>query len=394
MKVLYITSMVSDKLFDILYSKRLTTGFVGQKYHGLFVKGLSSADDDCEVIALSQPPIGKSFCRFKDVELGIKFRYVPIVSIPLIKQLVYFIYTFIYTLYWCVKNIGEEKVIMSSLMRVYQYPPIWLGSCLFRCKQITIACDVPWMTTVQVTTSKLSVKQRISIWLGKTMCGMFDGYVFLTDTMNDVLNPNKRPFIVVEGFCDQNMANVPNTLENKEGKRIIMYAGGLNHKYGIGNLVEAVKRLEDDSVELWLYGLGDMNSSLRDGSSKNIKFKGPRSNEEVVSAELKASVLINPRPTEDEYTRYSFPSKTLEYMASGTYTMTTRLAGIPSEYFDYCGVIDDYSAEGIAAALRETLKMSASQLHEKGMAAKAFVLENKNNKKQAQRVIVFAHELK
>ena len=74
--------------------------------------------------------------------------------------------------------------------------------------------------------------------------------------------------------------------------------------------------------------------------------------------------------------------------------MTTRLAGIPSEYFDYCGVIDDYSAEGIAAALRETLKMSASQLHEKGMAAKAFVLENKNNKKQAQRVIVFAHELK
>lgn len=394
MKVLYLSSLVSDSLFEDMCQKGLTTDFVGQKYHGLFAKGLAASPDKCQVTALSQPPISKSFFRLKDNEDGIQFRYVPIVALPVIKQLVYFIYTFCYTLYWCLKNIGEEKVVMSSLMRVYLYPSIWLPACLFRCKQITVACDVPWMTTVQLATSKLSVKQRFSIWLGKTMCGLFDGYVFLTQTMNDVLNPKKRPYIVVEGFCDMNMVTVPNRLEDKEQKCVIIYAGGLNYKYGISNLVEAVKSLNDDSVELWMYGSGDMNDALKKEANPCIKFWGPRSNQEVVAAELKAAILINPRPTTDEYTCYSFPSKTLEYMVSGTYTMTTRLAGIPSEYFDYCGVIEDYSAEGIAKALSKALKMSKEQLYAKGMSAKAFVLENKNNKKLAKRVIDFAHGIK
>ena len=277
---------------------------------------------------LSQPQIRKSFFKLKEEEGNIQFRYVPIVSLPIVKQILYFIYTFFFTQYWCFKNIGEKRVVICSLMRVYQYPSIWLVACLFRCKQITIACDVPWMTTVQVAISKLSVKQRFSIWLGKIMLGFFDGYVFLTETMNDVINPKKRPYIVVEGFCDQSMVNFSNSLENKDEKRIIIYAGGLNLKYGIHNLVEAVKKLNDNNVELWLYGTGDMNEALQNETSKYIKFWGPKSNQEVVAAELRASILINPRPTEDEYTRYSFPSKTLEYMVSGSYTLTTRLAGI------------------------------------------------------------------
>lgn len=394
MKVLYISSLVSDSLFEKLYQEGLTTGFVGQKYHGLFVKGLAASSEECQVTALSAPPIFKFFLKLGEKEDNILFRYVPIIPLPFIKQVVYFIYTFLYTFYWCINNIGKEKVIMSSLMRVYQYPSIMLVAFLFRCKQITIACDVPWMTTIQVAASKLSLKQYFSIILGKIMCGIFDGYVFLTETMNDVLNPQKKPYIIVEGFCDMNMANVPNSLDNKEKKRVIIYAGGLNLKYGIGNLVDAVKSLEDDSVELWIYGSGDMEEILKKETNPRIKFLGPRSNQEVVSAELKAEILINPRPTTDEYTHYSFPSKTLEYMASGTYTMTTRLAGIPVEYFDYCGVIEDYSAKGIAEALREVFKKSTSELHEKGMIAKAFVLENKNNKKLAKLVIDFIREIK
>lgn len=395
MKVLYVSSLVSDALFERLYQKGLTKSFVGQKYHGLFVKGFAASIGDFHVSALSQPPINKLFFQLKEEEDGIHFRYVPIIAYPILKQIIYFLYTFCYALYWCLKNIREEKVIVSSLMRVYQYPSIWIVASLFRCKQITVACDVPWMTTVQVSTSKLSIKQRISIWLGKVMCGLFDGYVFLTETMNNVLNPKKRPYIVIEGFCDMNMADVLNRLEDKEQKRIIIYAGGLNAKYGIRNLIEAVKSLKDDSVELWLYGSGDMLEDLdKERRCSCVRFFGPRSNQEVVAAELKATILINPRPTEDEYTRYSFPSKTLEYMVSGTYTMTTRLAGIPNEYFDYCGVVEDYSAEGIAKALCETLSLSNEHLYKKGMTAKKYVIENKNNRIQAKRVIDFIHGIK
>lgn len=393
MKILYVSSLVSDALFNDFYRNGLTTGFVGQKYHGLFVKGLASSSSKNDVTVLSQPPINKTYLKFKDKDENLNFRYVPIINIPIVKQIVYFLFTFFYALYWCVKNIGEERIIMSSLMRIYQYPSIYIIAMLLRIKQITIACDVPWMTTIQVSAHKLSLKQRFSIYLGRTMCGLFDGYVFLTETMNDVLNLRNRPYIVVEGFCDMEMSNVSNRLENKFNKFVIIYAGGLNRKYGIKNLVEAVKKIKDDNVELWLYGNGDMKEDLKKETEPCIKFYGPMANKEVTDAEIRAMVLINPRPTTDEYTKYSFPSKTLEYMASGTYTLTTRLSGIPSEYFEYCGVIEDYSIDGICNALRKVVHTPMEVLHEEGLKAKAFVLEKKNNLIQAERVIKFAHEL-
>lgn len=279
-------------------------------------------------------------------------------------------------------------------MRVYQYPSVKLAALFFKHKSITVVCDIPWMTTTQVATKPLTLKQKAAIWMGKKLGDSFDGYVFLTETMNDVLNTKRRPYVVVEGFCDQLMSNVPNMLEKKNKKRVILYAGGLSEKYGILSLVEAVKQLDDENVELWLYGSGDMNDKLSSEPNGRIHFWGPKSNKEVVEAELQATVLINPRPTTDEYTHYSFPSKTLEYMVSGTYTMTTKLAGIPDEYFYYCGIIEPFDTDGLLKSLKNALSLSDQELHDKGMKAKRFVLENKNNITQTKRVIDFAHAIK
>lgn len=389
MELLYVSSLVSDSLFDVLLKRNKTKGYTGQKYHGLFTKGLCKNVGLKHVTILSQPPINNFFIKFNDFDSNGRFRYVPIIPIPIIKQLIYFIYSFCYTLYWCVKNIRRKKVIIVSFMRVYQFPSVWLGACLFKVKKISVVCDVPWMTTVQVTTSKLSFKQKFAIWLGRKLNNCFDGYVFLTESMNKVINQKKKPYIVVEGFCDQRMAEMPNLLENKTDKKVILYAGGLKLKYGIGALIEAVKSIELPNIELWLYGTGDMDKQLEQEEDIRIVYWGAKNNQEVVDAEIKSTILINPRPTTDEYTRYSFPSKTMEYMASGTYTLTTRLAGIPNEYFQYCGTIENYDTKGIADAIKLALCQSPEELHNKGMKAKEFVLEHKNNIIQTQRVIDF-----
>lgn len=391
MKILYISSLVSDNLFDSLIQKELTTGYTGQKYHGLFASGIAANLNPYDVTALSQPPISKLFVKTKEKESNVYYRYVPIIPLPIIKQFIYFFFSLFYTLFWCLKNAKEEKVILCSLMRVYQYPSVWLGSCLFNCKRITIACDIPWMTTIQVSTKKLSTKQRFAIWMGRKLATSFDGYILLTETMNSILNPSSKPYIVVEGFCDKQMENIKNDFDKKNSNRVILYAGGLNIKYGISNLVEAFKLLPFDDVELWLYGTGDFKEVLEQDINRKIKFFGAKSNKEVVAAELQATILINPRPTTDEYTHYSFPSKTLEYMVSGTYTITTRLAGIPAEYFKYCGVIDDFSTKGIYDTLICTLQKPTKALHEEGLKAKEYVLKNKNNIKQTKDVIDFIH---
>ena len=110
-------------------------------------------------------------------------------------------------------------------------------------------------------------------------------------------------------------------------------------------------------------------------------------NSEIIKAELNASLLVNPRPTHEEFTKYSFPSKNIEYMASGTPLLTTKLPGMPEEYYPYVFLIDDETTEGYFHALAEALNKTDDELFEYGAKAKSFVLDKKNNRKQARRVI-------
>ena len=119
----------------------------------------------------------------------------------------------------------------------------------------------------------------------------------------------------------------------------------------------------------------------------NIKYLGVVPNSEVVNAELKATLLINPRPTGEDYTKYSFPSKNMEYMASGTPVLTTRLPGMPLDHVEYVYLIEEETAVGIASMLSEILTQSEEELFEKGKEAKRFILEKKNNVSQAKKLL-------
>jgi glycosyltransferase involved in cell wall biosynthesis len=120
-----------------------------------------------------------------------------------------------------------------------------------------------------------------------------------------------------------------------------------------------------------------------------IQFRGRVPNDEVLRAEAEADLLVNPRPTGDEYTRFSFPSKNLEYMASGTPLLTTRLAGIPDDHFPHLYIIDDDSVEGIRSALREVLGRSPAERARKAAAAREYALKEKSNVRAAGRLIAF-----
>ena len=59
------------------------------------------------------------------------------------------------------------------------------------------------------------------------------------------------------------------------------------------------------------------------------------SREELLKMERRATVMINPTPARLNFTKYFFPSKTMEYLASGTPTVMYRLGCMPKEYDDY-----------------------------------------------------------
>ena len=106
---------------------------------------------------------------------------------------------------------------------------------------------------------------------------------------------------------------------------------------------------------------------------------GNVSNREVLAYQRRATLLVNPRPTSEDFTRYSFPSKLLEYMSSGRPVLTTGLSGIPADYHDKLWFINEESVVGMRLALERALNLPAAELTAFGRRAEAYVRAEKNN---------------
>ena len=218
----------------------------------------------------------------------------------------------------------------------------------------------------------------------------FDAYILLTEDMNLIVNPQNKPHIVMEGLCSPDIMPVR---QCTGGKKIIMYTGGIRKEVnGIEYFIEGFLRANIADCELHFYGIGNLVDWIKQ-ISKNypqIKYMGNVSTDEIVSRQRKADLLINPRPSKQEFCKYSFPSKTIEYMASGVPVLMTRLPGVPKEYFDYVYVIDEESSAGVCKVLKKIYSMSEPSRYEFGMKARKFVLEKKSCAVQTKRIYDFS----
>jgi glycosyltransferase involved in cell wall biosynthesis len=263
---------------------------------------------------------------------------------------------------------------------------------LFYCKLtrksiVGLVTDVPGYSISDEHNMKFTRKMYRKIHL--YLISKCDNFVFLTKNMNNVVNIKKKPYCVVEGFADIEMLNFNNLLSMKSKKKIILYAGTINVENGIDRLVSAFVELDLPNTELHFYGDGPYVDELNlyIAKTKSIKYFGSRDNSEILEKEMQADLLINPRPTDYEFTKYSFPSKLLEYMVSGTPVLTTKLPGLGNEYNKYVYFIEDETINGIKKALNSVVTLSKEVLYEKGKTCKEFVLRDKNNLTQVDKIL-------
>lgn len=64
-----------------------------------------------------------------------------------------------------------------------------------------------------------------------------------------------------------------------------------------------------------------------------------------------ADVLVNPRQNDDEYTKYSYPSKNIEYLMTGNAVMAYMLDGIPEIYRSFFIVPESNETKLLAKAI-------------------------------------------
>lgn len=223
-----------------------------------------------------------------------------------------------------------------------------------------------------------------------------DSYVLLTKYMAEVLNIKEKPYIVMEGMVNKK-ESLQSCVDPMTFSKIksILYTGTLNKKYGISTLLEAFSLIKNDNYRLWICGEGEATDDIIKMSALDprIKFFGRVNRDKALQLQNKSTIVINPRNPEEEFTKFSFPSKNMEYLLSGRPTIAYKLSGIPDEYEKYIFFIDKNTVQSMAEKIVEVCEKSSQELSIFGTKAQKYILEEKNNIKQARRIIKMLEEI-
>lgn len=377
MNIFYLASVLPECYLHELKKRKMNYVVAPQKFHSILLAGFVKNGHIVKVIthapdgipyelSISENGIDYYFCNRGDNKIMKPFSIAmeaKRIANRLIKE-----------------GFKAESVICDSLN-----VSLCLGGFLIRkSKKLDITAIVTDIMGISAHESH-SLVNRMASRISNAYIARFDKYVFLTEQMNAFINKHKRPYIVMEGVCTPQDGDASVSTNNDNLKRVF-YAGGRPSKDGVDMLIAAFKQISGDYT-LDIYGPLPGKSVGADSEDSRIYYHGIVGNEEIVREEHQSILLVNPRPTDEEYTKYSFPSKLMEYMNTGTAVVTTRLPGVPTEYFDYVYTFDEVSIECYKETLERLLVMDKYVLNAKGKAAQEFVRNNKNNVVQTQRIV-------
>lgn len=379
MHIIYAVTTCSDRVYQQLFSQvKVKPAFQSQKYHRLLIEGLGAWT---KVDVVANPPVnrrvlGKSMVRLpRETEGNVCYHYLPAIRNPAVKAVWVGLGTFFRTLTLVRK---DSAVIVDGLNRTTALAGM-LAARLRGRPCVGIVTDLPDMLS----------GSRFSKGLANFVIRHCTDYVLLTEAMNDYLNREGKPYVILEGHADITMAERVPDPAKKTKPRVCFYAGGVSKRYGLDRLVQGFQMADIPNTRLDIYGPGDYVEELKNIAAEDsrIFYGGMLMNSEIVDKEMEATLLVNPRPTGEEYVKYSFPSKTMEYMATGTPVLTTVLPGMPKEYHPHVFLLEEETAEGIAEKLTQVLALPEEALFAKGNGARKFVLEEKNNVIQTKKIL-------
>ena len=367
-KCIFVSNYVESKEFERIYTKPIKPGIQIQKFDRLIVEGLEQ--NDVNVVCYSTIPVSKVVLDKKILKLKNTdtFHYSLCINIPILKDIYVLIGTLFKLLFtsfdYCVLDpLSPANTLAASLV------------CKLKHKECNaVITDLPEF----MTSNKLYRK------ITNMVISNSSSYTFLSSKMNDRLNKKNKPYVIVEGFADD--VNPKEYEHNNE----IVYAGNLSVDNGVMNLVNAFRKSSfHESCLLRLFGNGNATDLINEieKDDKHIKYEGVRPNKEVLEVLYRAKLLINPRPTNEEFTFYSFPSKTIEYLGTGTPFASTELYAIDKEYFNYIESLKNGTEEELLNFFNHFNDIDYSSRLDKASKGKEFIALNKNKKAQTKKML-------
>ncbi len=411
MKLLFLGLLYPREEEGLLLSKSscgLQTA--ANNYQWGLIDGLDKVSGD-GIRLLSSLPVGTFPKNYKELLIPSRSwshnkeaqdREIGYINLPVIKQLMRFYRMYKEANTWCKHNQGEEAAILF-----YSLYPFYLKILALLKKKYKNICmclifpDVPNLPGYRRSHSILRrLIYDIKVGLVYHYIRSADVHVLLTENMLIPLRFTDKPYVIIEGIssldplgaklsqAEPAFAEHEDYIANQDNEIIFLYTGALIRDFGMDKMLSAFQSMPEANYRLWICGTGDYRREAEAAASSDsrIIYYGYVTREESLKLQRRATILINPRSDDCEYTRYSFPSKTMEYLSSAKPVLCFRLEGIPREYDEYLYYIEENTVEGFARAMRRTAEIPLPELLLHGKKAREFVAENKNCMVQAGKI--------
>ncbi|MBZ6527597.1 glycosyltransferase [Aerococcaceae bacterium DSM 111021] len=398
MEITFLSGIFTEKMEkEILNKSNGPVQYAANNFQKNIVKGLH--DNNVQnVKVISAPFIGSYPKTYKDFHFkGEKSE--TLLNYPL--AIVDFINL------WGFRNISRKKKVYNKLsneqsdekkiLMIYSlHTPFVSAAYDFKKKypDTEICCIVPdlpqYMMLNKNRNSFYRFFKSIDIKILERKLSSIDSFVFLTENMNEVVNTHNKPYTIVEGIVsDISDQTQKHKEEIKDRKFQIVYTGTLSEKYGILSLVEAVLQLDLKDVVLKICGRGDAEKEIEKLSRKhsNLEYYGQLSNNEARQMQQEANIVVNPRKNIGEYTKYSFPSKNMEYMLTGNPLIAYKLDGIPEEYEKYIHFVDDNTVKALSNKIEQIYNQTEEERNIFAEKAKKYLIEFKNPKITVRKIL-------
>lgn len=397
--ILYLGKLYSPKLLKTIITD--SKGKVSMSNHNFemsLLNGLCQQNNinlKCVIIpgVYSFPYNNKKFYtpsenyKYKDIDIY----SIGFCNLPIIKEFWSTIFC-AWQIFKCIKYFDGNRIDVIMNTPTNSFFNALKFACWFMKKQITTTVIIPDIPSMVYSMSnhnffkKMILKRKNMVVMEKT--SNVNGLVLLTEEMMDfVSKPVKH--IVMEGIIDVCTMDISSENKANTDKQIILYTGTLRRIFGVMNLVHAFEKISNNNIELWICGSGDSKEDIEEAANKDkrIKFFGLVDSRTALEMQHHATILVNPRTSEGEYTKYSFPSKTMEYLLAGKSVIINKLPGIPVEYYDYVYCPKDESVSALTECISNVLNIDTEIRETKAIAGRKFIIEQKNSAIQISRII-------
>ena len=397
MKCLYIGSAISQSTAEyITMNSKAKPSVAPVNLQRNLLKGFSKWIEPADLSVLSLPPVamapGGCFCAWgkrREELSGYTVSFIPALNLPVLKQISVFFSTLFLLIGWGLKNRKEkEKMVIVYGQTAYINLAQQLFCKLFGIKSCNIVTDpIRYRTGMEQLNPLSRFFVRVQWFLTEKIKKSYAAFVLLTEHMVKEYIEGDTPYIIMEGIAD---TAIFDGIEEQEKTKppVLMYSGALSAGFGLPRLLDSLQYIKQD-YRLWLFGDKTYLKEIENAEKQNdkIKFWGKVPWDELLTHMKQATVLLSVKPVDAPHSAHQFPSKIMEYMASGTPVLATKVPGIPDEYFDYIVPIEEDSETGFAKAIDALLSQPESVLREKGQTALEFLKENKNCYLQAERFV-------